>query len=46
MDPQVMIEELRNLIETEMSDLDDLEIHAEAVMMLGELEDDMEMFKF
>lgn len=46
MDPRAMMEELKDLIETEMSDIDDLEMQADALMMLGELEDDMDGLKF
>lgn len=41
MDPRAMLDELKELIETEMSDLDDLEMQADALMMIGELEDDI-----
>lgn len=46
MDPRSMLDELKELIETEMSDLDDLEMQADALMMIGELEDDIQELKF
>ena len=46
MDHEEMMKELKELLETNMGDLDDLEIHADALDMIGELERDMEDLKF